>query len=136
MGRALTIEKSTGKLRLLEADVAQHVTGFLQWNKWECTRTHVIRAQSTIGYINTGELGQADYICTRPMADSIGQLFWLETKRYLGKHTKQHLATQAEWQQYMRSRGYLVCVLPMDVPDLGVWFEEWYRKHFGDNLLS
>ena len=135
MSRTLAVEKSTGKLRLLESDVAKNVTDFLKWNKWDCTRTDVIKAQSTHGFIDTGEPGQADYICTRAIGGAMVQMIWLETKRYRAKHTEAHLARQAEWQQYMRSRGYLVCVLPMDVPDLSEWFKEWYRVHFGDNVL-
>lgn len=135
MSRALTIEKSTGKLRLLEADVDRQVTDFLEWNGWVCTRTAVIKALSTQGFIDIGEKGHADRLCTRPVAEALCGCFFLETKRHRGKFSAKHIAQQKAWQAGMEARGYLVCVLPMDVPDLYTWFREWYHVHFGDSKI-
>ena len=104
------------KPKLLERDIQQTCTEFLELDGWRAFRTEYT-IQRERGRV-VGELGQPDYLYLRYTDDGMARALWIEYKKPGEKPRPDQLA----WHEAERKRGGIVLV----VDDID-WFMRWYR---------
>lgn len=104
------------KPKLLERDIQQTCTEFLELDGWRAFRTE-LTIQRERGRV-VGERGQPDYLYLRYTDDGMARVLWIEYKKPGEKPRPDQLA----WHDAERKRGGIVLV----VDDID-WFMRWYR---------
>ena len=104
------------KPKLLERDIQQTCTEFLELDGWRAFRTE-LTIQRERGRV-VGERGQPDYLYLRYTDDGMARVLWIEYKKPGEKPRPDQLA----WHEAERKRGGIVLV----VADID-WFMRWYR---------
>ena len=104
------------KPKLLERDIQQPCTEFLELDGWRAFRTE-LTIQRERGRV-VGERGQPDYLYLRYTDDGMARVLWIEYKKPGEKPRPDQLA----WHEAERKRGGIVLV----VDDID-WFMRWYR---------
>jgi len=104
------------KPKLLERDIQQTCTEFLELDGWRAFRTE-LTIQRERGRV-VGERGQPDYLYLRYTDDGMARVLWIEYKKPGEKPRPDQLA----WHEAERKRGGIVLV----VDDID-WFMRWYR---------
>lgn len=103
------------KPKLLERDIQQTCTEFLELDGWRAFRTE-LTVQRERGRV-VGERGQPDYLYLR-YHYGMARVLWIEYKKPGEKPRPDQLA----WHEAERKRGAVVLV----VDDID-WFMRWYR---------